>query len=119
MNLLKSGGGDQLRDFTYVDDCINAFLLASDQNSVGKIYNVGGDCVISLKEVAQMMVDVFGKGELIIKEFPSERKKIDIGDYYSDYSLIKRELGWEPHVSLRNGITKTFEYYKRELENYL
>lgn len=53
-----------------------------------------------------------------IVPFPAERKAIDIGDYYSDFSLIKRELGWEPKVGLREGLRKTIEYYLVHARNY-
>lgn len=113
-------GGSQLRDYTYVDDCVNALLLAAVKtNSEGKIYNLGGDCIISLKDTAKMLCDVLGRGEYKIKEFPEDRKKIDIGDYYSDYSLIKSELGWTPCVTLREGIKKTVEYYNNYLDFYI
>ena len=80
---------------------------------------MGGDCVISLKDTAQLLLDASGGGEFKIREFPAERKRIDIGDYYSDYSLIRKELGWEPKVSLRDGFAKTVAFYRENLEHYL
>jgi nucleoside-diphosphate-sugar epimerase len=112
--------GDQLRDFTYVDDCVDALLLvASDERAYGKIYNLGGREVVSLKQLAEMLVKINGGGEYIIKEFPADRKKIDIGDFYADYSLIKSELGWEPKVPLEEGLKRTLEYYKKYLKYYI
>ncbi|MBN1764195.1 MAG: NAD-dependent epimerase/dehydratase family protein [Sedimentisphaerales bacterium] len=112
-------GGEQLRDFTYIDDAVEAFLTAAiNDKAYGRFFNLGGDGVVSLKELARMLVEA-GGGEYIIKEFPADRKKIDIGDYYSDFSLIKSTLGWEPKVSLREGLKKTVDYYQQHLEKYL
>lgn len=113
-------GGEQLRDYNYVEDVIDALLLcALSENAIGKVFNLGGDCVISLKDTAELMVKANGGGEYVIREFPPERKRIDIGDYYSDYNLISNSLEWKPRVNLENGLRKTLEYYKKNLENYL
>ena len=53
-----------------------------------------------------------------IVTFPPERKAIDIGSYYSDFSLIKNELGWAPQVDLRHGLIKTLDYFKTHRQHY-
>lgn len=113
-------GGEQLRDFTYVEDAIDALLLtAVSPEANGKIFNLGGDCVISLKDLAETLIEANGGGEFKIRSFPEERKRIDIGDYYSDCSLIKSVLGWQPKVSLREGLAESIEFYRKHLEHYL
>lgn len=113
-------GGEQLRDFTYVEDAIDALLLtAVSPEANGNIFNLGGDCVISLKDLAETLIEANGGGEFKIRSFPEERKRIDIGDYYSDYNLIKSALGWEPKVSLREGLVESIEFYRKHLEHYL
>jgi nucleoside-diphosphate-sugar epimerase len=113
-------GGDQLRDFTYVDDCVDALLLAAcSPKADGKIYNLGGDKVVSLRELAETLITANGSGEYVLKEFPAERKKIDIGDYYSDDSRIRNELGWKPKIFLHKGLERTLEYFASRLERYL
>lgn len=113
-------GGDQLRDFTFADDVVDGLLVAaSNENSNGKIYNLGGNEIISLKELAESMISVFGSGSFTVKQFPEERKKIDIGDYYSDWNLIKKELGWKPEIKIRDGMKTTLDFYKTNLEKYL
>lgn len=113
------GDGLQLRDFNYVDDCVDALLLAgASKTANGKVYNLGNTEVVSLKALAEIMVDL-GHGlsaELI--PFPSERKMIDIGDYYSDYSLITHELGWQPKVGLYQGLQRTMAYYQEHRHHY-
>jgi len=51
-------------------------------------------------------------------EFPADRKRIDIGDYYGDYTKIRTELGWQPKIKLRDGIARTLEYYRQYKEHY-
>lgn len=113
-------GGDQLRDFTYVDDAVEAFLFAaSEEISGGKIYNLGGDCVISLKDLAELMVEANGGGKFVVKEFPEDRKRIDIGDYYADDSLIQSELSWKPKVDLLEGMKRTLDFYRQQISHYM
>ena len=113
-------GGSQLRDFTFVDDCVDAFLLAALSDAAdGRIYNLGGKPVVSLADLAKMLIEVAGEGSYTFHEFPPERKKIDIGDYYSDCSLIQQELGWQQQVDLREGLKKTIDFYRYNLNKYL
>lgn len=112
-------GGEQLRDFTYVDDCIDAMLLAAvHPAAAGNIYNLGGCEVVSLKNLAQILIDVAGQGDYIIKEFPEERKKIDIGDYYSDASKIHQELGWKAQTNIRQALKLTLDYFRPRWKEY-
>lgn len=107
------GDGAQLRDFTYVDDAVEAFLLAGASEAAnGQVFNLGADEHLSLRDLAARLVKIAGKGEYRVVPFPPERKAIDIGDYYSDDAKIRRTLGWKPRVSLDDGLRKTVEYYR-------
>lgn len=113
-------GGEQLRDFTYIDDAVEALLMcASKKEAWGRVFNLGGEPAITLQDLAEMLIHVHGRGQYEMKEFPAQRKKIDIGDYYSDYSLISTTLGWQPTTSLTEGLTRTMAYYRRHFEKYL
>lgn len=113
------GDGMQLRDFNYIDDCVDALLLAgASEHANCKVYNLGGSEVIDLKSLAQMMVDLGYGGSYELAPFPPERKAIDVGNYYSDFGLIERELGWIPKVSLQEGLAKTLAYYKKNHTKY-
>jgi UDP-glucose 4-epimerase len=112
--------GDQVRDFTYVDDAVDALLLtASSEKTDGQVFNLGGTCVINLKELAELLIDVNGGGKYVVRSYPADRKKIDIGDYYADFSRIRSVLGWEPRVSLRDGLARTLAFYREHLKHYI
>lgn len=112
--------GHQLRDFTYVDDAVDAFLLAAvSEDSNGHVFNLGGDCTISLKELADLLIAINGGGEYILRSFPTDRKRIDIGDYYADFGSARSVLGWEPKVSLKDGLARTLTFYRENLNHYL
>lgn len=113
-------GGEQKRDYSYIDDVVEALLIAAlDERSRGTIYNVGGHEVLSLMETAEIVNRVFGDSGLVQKTYPPERKKIDIGDYYSDSTLFESRTGWSPKVDFEDGVRRTLDYYKTELEHYL
>ncbi len=125
-NLLKGlpikvfGDGEQLRDFNYVDDCVDALLLAGvNEISNGKVYNLGSNEVLGLKKLALKMMTLGYDGSYEIVPFPKDRESIDIGDYYSDYSLISDELNWLPKINMLSGLTRTMNFYKDNLQEYI
>jgi UDP-glucose 4-epimerase len=94
-------------------------LAAAGEEANGKIFNLGGNDVISLKELADLLIEVNGEGEYRLRDFPADRRRIDIGDYYADFSLIHSVLGWEPKISLREGLARTLAFYRENLSYYL
>lgn len=112
--------GHQLRDFTYVDDATEAFLLAAaSEQSNGEIFNLGGESVVSLKELADLVIEMNSGGEYLTRSYPADRKRIDIGDYYADFGRIRSTLGWQPKTSLREGLRQTLGFYREHLAKYL
>jgi UDP-glucose 4-epimerase len=112
--------GAQRRDFTYVDDAVEALLLAAASPAAnGQIFNLGGGPPVSLRDLADLLVKVNGGGHYSLRSFPEERKRIDVGDYYADYRRIQATLGWQPRVSLEEGLAKTLAYYRGQLAHYL
>lgn len=108
------GDGEQKRDFNYVDDVVEALLLAATRDqAIGKIYNLGSKEVVTLNQLAQLLTRAAGSGSCEKIPFPADRKAIDIGDYYSNYNLISEELGWTPKVDLAEGLTRTVNYYRK------
>lgn len=114
------GDGLLVRDFNYVDDVVSALLLAATSEiAVGQTFNLGSADPINLICLAQLMVDLNGRGDFETVPFPECRRRIDIGDFYADYSKIYNELGWQPKIGLRDGLSRTLDYYREHLEHYL
>jgi UDP-glucose 4-epimerase len=117
--LLVFGDGRQRRDFNYVDDAVRALLLAATRDeAVGQIYNLGDDEVLSLLELAELLVRVNGSGSYRVVPFPDDRKAIDIGDYYSDFGKIRGDLGWAPAVGVEQGLERSLAFYREHGEAY-
>ena len=114
------GDGQQRRDFDYVDDTVDAFLRAGAMDAAdGQVFNLGGEAAVSLLELTQLMIEIAGGGSYRLIPFPPERKRIDIGDFHADTTKIRQTLGWSPTIGLRDGLTRTIEYYQRNREHYL
>ena len=113
------GDGTQLRDMNYVDDVVEALILAGASDMVnGNVYNLGGFEPVSLLQIVEALMEFCPQASFKLVPFPPEKKRIDIGDYYGDYTKIREALGWEPRVSLREGLSKTIEYYREHKAHY-
>ncbi len=113
------GNGQQKRDLNFVDDVVEAFLLAaSSDEAYGQIYNLGGKEPVTLLELTEKIIETAGSGSYVMRPFPPEKKRIDIGDYWGDYQKINAGLGWEPRVPLEEGLEKTIDFYRKHGEHY-
>jgi UDP-glucose 4-epimerase len=113
------GDGNQRRDLLFVDDAVRAFLLAAARDEAGgKVFNVGVDSSIALRELAELLVSLHGGGSYEIVPFPADRQAIDIGDYFTNSGLIRSALGWEAAVGLEDGLRRTLGYYADHGEAY-
>ncbi|MCH2278434.1 MAG: NAD-dependent epimerase/dehydratase family protein, partial [Vicinamibacterales bacterium] len=114
------GDGSQIRDFVFVDDAADAFLRAgTSEKCNGGVYNIGGAEPINLRDLSTKLLEVAGTGRVRYVEWPSEKKAIDIGDFYADSSKFTRTVGWRPTIPLVEGLTRTVEFYREHLERYL
>lgn len=113
------GDGLQIRDLNYVDDVVEALLLAATSDDVnGQIFNLGADETINLRDLAALLVELHGSGTYELIAFPPGRKAIDIGDYYGDFRLIQERLGWRPQVNIRDGLGQTLQFYYEHRHSY-
>jgi UDP-glucose 4-epimerase len=114
------GDGSQLRDFVYVDDAADAFLRAgATDDTNGQVFNVGGDEPISHRELVALLIDVAGAGSMRFVDWPPEKKRIDIGSFYSDSTKFRQAVGWKPRVGLRDGLARTIAYYREHFAHYV
>lgn len=112
------GDGNQIRDFNYIDDVVHALLSAAgNEKCYGNIYNLGSKKNYSLIQFVDILKEITGV-EFETIPFPDDKKIIDIGDYYGDYSLFAKDTGWSPKVDLIEGITRTTDFYNRYKEEY-
>ncbi len=114
------GDGAQLRDPVYVDDVVEAFVLAGGVASPpSRTYNVGGPASLSLRQIGTIASELAGGLALEQRPFPDEMKPIDIGSYRTDSGRIERELGWRPRIGFADGLRLALDYYRPILEHYL
>jgi len=114
------GDGSQIRDFVHVDDVADAFLRAGANDACnGDVFNVGGSEPIAHRDLVKLLIEESGRGSMTFVEWPDDKRKIDIGSFYSDSSKFTRVAGWTPAVGLRQGLQQTLAYYREHLDEYL
>ena len=114
------GDGTQLRDLNFVDDVVRAFLMiAADEDSVGEVYNLGARDVLSLRQIAEQMIRLSGRGTVEIVPFPDDRKRIDIGSCYCAFDKIQNAVGWQPEIAVADGLARTIDYYRKHGAHYV
>jgi UDP-glucose 4-epimerase len=114
------GDGRQLRDPVYIDDVTGAFLLAGAAPApMSRMLNVGGPEALPLRRIAEIVSAEAGAPVPVLRPFPEERKRIDIGSYTSDSTRIRESLGWQSAIRFTEGIQTTLEFYRAELPHYL
>jgi nucleoside-diphosphate-sugar epimerase len=110
------GDGEQARDFTYVENVVAANVLAIDAEGVaGNVYNVACGEKVTLNELVAELCDLLGS-----QTSPVHRaaRPGDIKQSLADISAARRQLGYEPTVRLREGLTRTIDYFRDELASH-
>ena len=104
------GPGTQTRSFLYIDECVEAVLKLMGSDFIGPV-NIGSEEMISINDLAKMIIDISGK-QLFVQNIEGP---VGVMGRNSDNKLIRQKLGWEPTQSLRDGITKTFNWIKTQM----
>ena len=136
-NLRIFGTGEQLRDYLYIDDAVDAFLRAavfaqelgagqkkspqvqlSGEDVPYAVFNIGSGFGKKFADCAQSVVGLAG-GKLDFVPWPADRKAIETGDFVADGTAAKDVLGWRPRVTFEDGLKKTVDYYRDQLKHYL
>jgi UDP-glucose 4-epimerase len=113
------GKGSQLRNFSYVEDSVDALILSAlNENTNGEVFFAVGDRQYGVLEIAEKIVSVMG-GSLRHIEWPKEREAIEVGDAIISNQKIKDSLDWKPAFDLRQGLIKTRDYFSPSLKHYL
>jgi nucleoside-diphosphate-sugar epimerase len=101
------GDGSQLRDYLYIDDAVDALLLAGEAPAaVGQIFNLGSGEGVKLSTVAETIVDLVGRGGVNYVPWPSEDLLVETGSFVADISKMKSMLGWTPAIGLKEGLAR-------------
>ncbi len=113
------GDGSQLRDYTYISDCIDALIkLAISDKANCEIFYLGSGIGTKFIDMAKLIVKITGSGKIVFKEYPESAKNIEIGDFVVDNTKLKKLLNWEPKVNLEEGLKLTINYYKKNEKYY-
>ena len=114
------GDGSQKRDYNYVDDAIEAFLLAgaNQDKCSGEAFNLGSGRARTLREATEMILEAAGTGSLELVKWPADRKAIETGDYFADFGKFTAATGWQPRVEMEDGLAQTVEFYKAHKQFY-
>lgn len=106
------GDGTQRRDFNHVDDVVDALLLAGERDDVdGRVFNLGHPTPYRLLDVVETLRR-HAEFEWELVPFPADAERIDIGDYYGDFSRWREATGWSPRVDLEEGLAGTLEWFR-------
>jgi len=119
-DILVYGTGDQKRNILYVDDAVNALILASQSEKTNaETFFAVSDEHFSVAQIAETIVKIIGSGRVKYVEWPNDKVSTEIGDAIISNEKIKSVLPWTPQISLETGLTMTKEYYKKYLNEYL
>lgn len=99
--------GSQVRDYVYVSDIAQAHLDVMNLSGI-HFYNIGSGKGVVMKDIIKSLEKIVGKK---LKTVNKGKRRGDPQKLFADISKIKKEVGWEPKVSLKDGLAKTFEYY--------
>jgi UDP-glucose 4-epimerase len=114
------GDGSQVRDFVYVDDAVDAFLRAGTcEDCNGDVFNVGGCEPIAHRDLVELLLEIAGSGRVAYVPWPDEKRRIDIGSFYTDSTKFMNATGWKPAVALREGLRRTIDFYREHMTRYV
>lgn len=118
-NITVFGEGTQLRNISYVEDCVDALIMAGQsERSNSQVFFAVADKQYTISEIASEITQLIG-GQVSFVEWPKDREVIEIGDAVISNQKIKDVLGWFPRVDLQSGLVKTRDYFKPCLKEYL
>jgi nucleoside-diphosphate-sugar epimerase len=107
-------GGDQVRDFNFVDDVVDALLRAGQaDNLCGESFNLGAIRPCTLRQFAETLGRIIPVS-LQIEPLPAERRAIDVGDLICDFTRFQQATGWQPVTDLETGLKATLRFFREQ-----
>jgi nucleoside-diphosphate-sugar epimerase len=117
---VRLGSLDPERDLTFVEDTARAFVAASESdNAIGKTVQIGNGKSITIGKLAEMLVGMINPGARI----ESDKKRVrptnsEVMKLICDYSRAESEMGWKPTISLTEGLRRTIEFIRKQMDCY-
>ncbi|MCZ2145990.1 MAG: GDP-mannose 4,6-dehydratase [Anaerolineales bacterium] len=114
------GNLDALRDFTYLDDTVAAFIKAAETPGIdGETFNLGSGHEVSIRELSEEIVALTGsRARVVVDEERLRPEKSEVVRLLADNSKARRVLGWAPQVELREGLTRTIAWVRAHMDFY-
>jgi nucleoside-diphosphate-sugar epimerase len=114
------GDGQQLRDYVYVDDIVEAMIRsAASEQAAGEVINVGSGVSSKFSDMVHDVVKIVGNGNIEFIPWPENYEKVETGDISVDISKLSAIANWNPKYTLIDGIQETFSYYKKNISHYI
>ena len=109
-----------IRDYTYIDDIIEAFIkVAESTNSIGEVINIGSNLEISIRDIAEKVMTMIGKNKEITTDPRRIRpEKSEVDRLWCDNTKAKNLLGWEPKISFDEGLKRTTAWMSDNIDLY-
>jgi UDP-glucose 4-epimerase len=106
------GDGSQQRDYVHIDDVVRALLMAGGhERADGQVFNVGSGVGVSFSQMAELILQFAGRGDLRHVEWPDDAARVETGDFVADTSLIQSCLGWKASIPIAAGIKDVVAHY--------
>ncbi len=106
------GDGEQIRDYIYVDDLAEAFILSALTPAChGQIFNIGSGVATRFKDMVEAIIGIVGRGCVKTVPWPDNYINVETGDYITDISKLRGAIPWMPKTDLESGILATYDYY--------
>lgn len=113
------GDGEQIRDYVYVDDIVRLFLRAGATPATdGLVLNAGSGVGTRFADAVQTVIEIVGNGDTLYVPWPDDYERVETGDFVADMARVRSILGWQEGVGLREGLHRTYEYYRKNFSHY-
>jgi len=111
------GKGDQTRNVMHVDDATDVlWMAAKEPGLMGETYFATGNEHFSVREIADTVVEVFGRGKVVFVDWPEERRRVEVEEVRISSSRLQTKLNWKPRIPFIEGLKQVKEHLEKELD---